>query len=178
MSKERKLAPHEAWDALEKMALHDEAKRVAALSDEELDRELGAEGIDAHALRARGEALAAKLEAKRTAAMPKLDRKAPSGRRKRWVTLLAAATLSAVAAAVAIPTAVMIARGELWPNDASVSSSDRENAALLRRDALHACDEKQWLECRHGLDAAKALDPKGDESPDVQEARRAIAHSP
>ena len=46
MSHERKPPPDKAWDALEKMSLAEEAERVRALTDEELDRELTAHGKD------------------------------------------------------------------------------------------------------------------------------------
>jgi len=60
-----KRSPAEVWAALETQAIRDEGERVAALSDEELDAELAAQGIDPKAARARGAALAAELLAER-----------------------------------------------------------------------------------------------------------------
>lgn len=65
MSKKPARSKAEAWEALERMAVREEAERIAALSDEELDAELAAHGIDPKAARARGAALAAELLAKR-----------------------------------------------------------------------------------------------------------------
>jgi hypothetical protein len=171
----RRLQPDEAWDALEKMALDDEAERVGALSDEEIDAELASEGLDPKALRARGAALAAKLKAAVPAPVVELGVKARLPARKRWVALLAAATLAAVALAVAVPTVVIIAeRRGLWPGDTMVSAPPRKDAAELRRDALIACHEQRWHDCLRGLDEARGLDPKGEESQDVKDARREI----
>ena len=43
----------------------------------------------------------------------------------------------------------------------------------LRVEALRACDEAQWRRCLDGLEAARALDPAGDEIGRVQRARQA-----
>jgi hypothetical protein len=78
MSGPQKRTDAETWAALEAMAKEsddrdeaeaDEAEmaRIAALSDEELDRELAAAGIDPAEARARGEEIAEKVRA-RTAA--------------------------------------------------------------------------------------------------------------
>ena len=44
-----------------------------------------------------------------------------------------------------------------------------------RRDALHACDIGNYADCLEGLDRAAKVDPAGDASPAVQEARRNAA---
>jgi hypothetical protein len=64
VTKKPKRSPEQAWKALEEMALREEGERVASLTDEELDAELAASGIDPEAARARGAALAARLLAK------------------------------------------------------------------------------------------------------------------
>lgn len=46
-------------------------------------------------------------------------------------------------------------------------------AARLRKEAFAACDAKAWFSCLEGLDAAKRLDPAGDQAPAVAAARRA-----
>src|SRR5258708_16548715 len=104
MSTKRKLPPHEAWDVLGKMALHDEAERVASLSDAELDSELQEKGFDPKALRERGAALAEKLRAASAAPpVPQAPVKRTLPTRARWAAL-AAATMAAPGTAVAIPT--------------------------------------------------------------------------
>ncbi len=45
----------------------------------------------------------------------------------------------------------------------------------LREEALRACDRREWTRCLEGLDAARRLDPMGDDTPVVQRARR-LAH--
>jgi RNA polymerase sigma factor (sigma-70 family) len=51
----------------------------------------------------------------------------------------------------------------------------RRNGRRLREEALRACSQGHWEECLDGLDHARALDPDGDATPDVREARRQIA---
>jgi hypothetical protein len=57
--------PEETWEALEAAADEDEMDRILALTDEEVDAELAAEGFDPAAERARGAALARELLAAR-----------------------------------------------------------------------------------------------------------------
>jgi DNA-directed RNA polymerase specialized sigma24 family protein len=46
------------------------------------------------------------------------------------------------------------------------------DAKGLRDSGLNECKEGRWTECLKRLDAARTLDPEGDESPEVQAARR------
>jgi hypothetical protein len=180
MTTERKRPPHEAWDALEKMALDDEAERVSALTDAELDGELEGAGIDPNALRARGAALAAKLEAARQpSSAGKPGPAAPVSIRRRWVPLLVAATLGGVALIASAPTLVMLAQrvGLLPEPVAAPPPTPRESPAALRRDAARTCLERRWLECRHELDRAKALDPAGETTDEVKGWRRSIENA-
>ena len=57
--------PEETWAALEAAADEDEMERILALTDEEVDAELAAEGFDPAAERARGATLARELLADR-----------------------------------------------------------------------------------------------------------------
>jgi hypothetical protein len=52
------------FERIEQQAMNDEAERILALTDEELDAELAAAGLDPAGVRARGRALGAELEAK------------------------------------------------------------------------------------------------------------------
>jgi hypothetical protein len=52
------------FERIEQEAMKDEAERILALTDEELDAELAAAGFDPAAVRARGRALGAALDAK------------------------------------------------------------------------------------------------------------------
>ena len=44
-------------------------------------------------------------------------------------------------------------------------------AATFRQNAFAECDAKQWDTCLAYLDRARALDPAGDEAPQVKKAR-------
>jgi hypothetical protein len=186
-----KRSPSETLRAIEESAYADEAERILALSDEDLDRELADEGFDPKAVRARGAELAAKLgiavpDAARAvepasapvapvALAPPVD--IARARRLRRGIWLAAAAMAAVAVLVAIPAVVtMIAKGgEIRPDRWEASAETNEmRAAVLRRDAVRACEEQRWVRCARELDEAKALDPAGEESADVKKARRAI----
>jgi len=173
MSPKRTLQPHETWDALLKMARDDEIERVAGLSDEELDRELAAEGFDPRVLRARGAELAEKLKY----ATPM---KAKGGRSAFPRT---AATIAAGAVAAAIPIVVLEVANHKpvesgGPEAATVTPHERAEA--MRRAAARACQERHWQECRRWLDDAERLDPAGEGAPEVIEMRRAldVASSP
>lgn len=65
MSSKKKPSPDEAWDALEGASLEEEAARITALSDSELDRELARHGLDPKAIRARGAMIGKGLAAAR-----------------------------------------------------------------------------------------------------------------
>lgn len=52
-----------------------------------------------------------------------------------------------------------------------------ERASELRRVARRDCAEQRWQECVAGLDRAKALDPTGDDAPDVAELRAGAARA-
>jgi len=56
-----------------------------------------------------------------------------------------------------------------------VAAETLARAKAMRDVALAACDAGRWAECVRGLDAAKALDPAGDEAPEVQNARAQAA---
>jgi hypothetical protein len=48
-----------------------------------------------------------------------------------------------------------------------------QKANKLREEAFAACADRRWQECDAKLDQAKALDPDGENDPDVQNARNA-----
>jgi DNA-directed RNA polymerase specialized sigma24 family protein len=71
------------------------------------------------------------------------------------------------------------------PDPTTVPPELHEQAERMRRMAFDACDRAvsesapqastTWQMCLEGLDRAKAIDPRGDGAPNVQEARRAAA---
>jgi hypothetical protein len=103
MSRTRKPTPEEILETLEQQAAEDEAKRILALSDEELDRELADVGFDPKAERAWGRAIAERTVRPPdegvgeggawAAVVPIAPQKAAT---PRWVLLLVAAIALAV----------------------------------------------------------------------------------
>jgi hypothetical protein len=96
MSSKKKRLPDEAWDALKDASLEEEAARIPALSDAELDRELAQHGLDPNAIRARGAAIGKSLAAAReepleVGAWVSAPPIAVRALDRRWVLLLAAA---------------------------------------------------------------------------------------
>jgi len=100
--------------------------------------------------------------------------------RERW-----AAELAAVAA-------IAVILGGLWwawrhrpqdgvtvvtPDNSSVVPVDSAmlRAAELRAVALQRCDKGEWVACLQGLDEAAKLDPAGDSSDAVKQARQGAA---
>jgi hypothetical protein len=51
-------------------------------------------------------------------------------------------------------------------------------AAALRQEAREACQERTWSTCLDKLNEARALDPSGDQPPDVQSLRRSAGDPP
>jgi hypothetical protein len=181
MSRDRKLPPHEAWDAVEKTAIEQEAARVHELSDQALDEELAARKIDPKALRDRGEAFAAQLAARssrRNDALP-ARAEARDHPHARWVWLAPAAVFAVLIGLALLNAASVVAWFEpshepVGPDiarDAALAPTPFERAAKLREQALAACDQELWSACKEGLDEAQRLDPAGEGDVRVQQAR-------
>jgi hypothetical protein len=195
----KKLPPDEAWDALERSALRDEAERVNKLSDAQLDEELRRKGRDPEALRARGASLAARLKEKQAAGSPAGATAAgsPAGGtgsgtppgaagaggngarslRSRWTARRFAWAGGATAAAAGVVLALsqyamdMTGNGK-GGNEAGPDATTEQRAAGLREQAVTACRERRWTECKQKVDEAKTLDPEGwAKDPRVQELR-------
>jgi hypothetical protein len=176
MSKDRKLSPDEAWDAVEKMALKEEAERVGALTDEELDRELERQGKDPKALRARGQALAERLMAKAPAPVGARPVVPSTRARSRWPLWLVAAVLGAIATTlVGMNRAAIVAwfqrSEEIRPDDRRLYDGARARAEKLRDEADERCARKLWGACEARLDEATKLDPGGESEERVRRMR-------
>jgi RNA polymerase sigma factor (sigma-70 family) len=94
--------------------------------------------------------------------------------RARWAAQLAAAGVAGL----------VIVFGVLWyqkQRQIEVIKIERDNFAeegrRLRRAALGDCQAREWQRCLDGLDRAKQLDPSGDDSQAVRDARRAAAEA-
>jgi hypothetical protein len=180
----RKRNPKETLEVIERSAESDEAERILALGDAELDRELQAAGFDledehkaAEAARQKAlrgiDALRVKdngksgSESRRPSLMPR--------RRKRQnVIWFAAGALAAtfllffMAPHLFSPPALV---SHLRPQGPSMSGSELERAAALRRLALDACSARLWQVCLDGFDDARRIDPVGDDDPTLRTAR-------
>jgi hypothetical protein len=165
MTAGKKRTAAQAWDALEQMATDDEVDRVLSLSDEELDAELAKGGADPQKVRAHGEALAARMVEK--GRRVEEDKAPPRLVRVRWVAWLAAAAVSGSAATFA----VVSANPGLVAQPPSLQPHPAPSPAELRDEGLTACDHHDWALCLELLDRAKALDPQGDTTPHIQDAR-------
>ena len=181
MTERGKRTDAEVWQALEKVAAEvGELERIDALSDDELDRELRAAGIDP--------AEAAKLgQDLRVRAPPQASRMAPqtpaprerSPRPPRKLQWVAWGALAAVAALVVAGLAKRPDYAASPPPDDHGADSDalatkHEAAAKLRDDAFGACAQGLWGACAEKLNAARALDPAGEQDAKVLAARRAV----
>jgi hypothetical protein len=202
VSQPRKLRPDEVWDAVMKMVDEDEAKRLQGMSEEEIDREARAEGLDPAADRARGEALAARL--RRTSDKVPVSREAavgtgragpapgvsgravPSTRPKPARRVPYA--VWAIAAVVGVLALVLLfERDEVmaWFNGEPAriepdrprppeEPSAQERAKALRREAEITCQLELWVRCGQKLDEATKLDPAGESEPRVQALRAVV----
>jgi hypothetical protein len=181
-----KIPPHEAWEKVEGMVLDDEVERVAKLGKAEVDEELAAKGVDPKALRARGEALAAKFAAgkaeEKVATVTKLPAKAKAPPRSPGLSLgqrrAVGLAIAAIAAGLVLvfkrePTQVGPVAHTNPPSSLSLpdDASPLELAEATRREAFEACDAKRWSDCLAKLDEAARVDPKGDGDPRVTRAR-------
>ena len=176
------------WLAAEKLAT-DEAERLAAAPDDEFDRAMDA--LPAPTRVPTVEDLMARAARRAsTSARPPAPSgpllKAPANRRR--VRPLAASLIAFVVVVVCVGLAIeRDAIVAWWNGDRGHIAPDRgpwpepppdRRAAQLRQQALAACEDRAWDLCRQGLDAARALDPAGEEDPRVTRARTALATEP
>jgi hypothetical protein len=185
------------WEVVENMMAEAEAERVEALSDEELEGELRAVGIDpatiptVEELLERGKARAAeRAKGQGNAALreplPQNVRALRSAtgrarlRQRLWIGAIAAAFLVAFGsigfierdAIVAIFTKPPVTPREIKPDDVE---EQRRTAARKERDqAEKACAGELWGRCQNELDDAAGLDPAGESEARVQRMRKAI----
>lgn len=158
-----KRSPSEVWAALEESALDDEMEAVLEMSPEERRRELHEAGFDLEKVHAQADALGAEPVRPEPVAVlrPKRSRRA-----------VVAAAVIALAAGIAL-----VVRSALEPTPVAAHHPDQAPAAArardLRAEARDDCAAKSWATCLEKLDEARALDPDGDESPEVQSLRRA-----
>ena len=192
MSEPRKLEPHEAFDVLERIAMRDEAERIAALDEVGLARELAARGRTLEGERAKGQALMDRLKGRQTPAVAvavpaHVETRTTSGFRLRSgsrarrpaVLWLLAASLATVGALAVVERHAIVARLaprpvliEPVPSGETAPTPTPEQAALeMRHEAREACMEMNLDLCEKQLDDAKKLDPAGENLPAVRSLR-------
>ena len=199
MKPKPKLTPKETLLSLVDQSDHDEAmERVLSATREDTDRQLAAAGLDPAAQRRKGEAIRRELlaevatheAAKASSVVAPGEGDRPSydggtalpvrGTRARraaplsrwWSPALAAVAVVGVGATVAVEVMEVASKDRA---DAGVEPSIA--AADLRKQAIAACRAAAWENCGRLLDRAAALDPAGENDPQVNDARHAIAEA-
>lgn len=181
MTEPRKRTDAEVWQALEKVAAElKDLERIDALSDEELDRELRAAGIDPDEAMELGPAFLVRPPRRAPGTPPQARtgrrQAARSARKVQWVAW------AALAAAVVLVVGWLASRPD---NVASPRPDDRtpvtdglatkpQAAAKLRDEAFGACAAGLRGACEEKLNAARALDPAGEQYAKVLAARRSV----
>jgi hypothetical protein len=153
------------WRFVEKLLADEDIERLDKASDEEVERQMEAQGV-----RVGDVPTAEQLLAKVTDRASKrgADQAGRAGmatvrplRRVRLVALLAAAAIGGLA------VVLVTKRPE-------VDTAPPSRADALRSEAFDACARADWTLCENMLDEAKGLDPKGEQDQKVETARRQI----
>ena len=139
------------------MSADADLERLDALSDDDLDRELRAAGVDP--------AEPAKVGSEVLARTPKEGPRPP--RKVRWVAWVGAGAAAALIAIALVREQPIVGAGRPEP-------TPKQQAAKLRDDAFDACDQGLWSACEDNLNAARALDPGGEIDPKVLAARQSL----
>jgi hypothetical protein len=192
-----KPTPGEIWKQIVEDARDDEEiEQLAAMSGEELDKELADAGFDVDEVRADAMAVREKLErsvaerrakemeaqARVRSLRPQPNR--PQSRRVPGMVWFVAATVGAAAAgglvyALTHPGGAERPTPPVLPSTApspEPAPADLVAASDLRRRAFGDCASQRWTECLAGLDGARKLDPAGDRSAEVQMTRQQAEH--
>jgi hypothetical protein len=183
-----------AWLKVEDLIAQDEAVRMVALGTEERHAEMRAEGLDPEGIPSAEELLAgaAAKAAARTLLGAGVARTVSHvaalrpRRRSMPVVWLAAAAVLLVLGGVAVKESSAIVawlRGRteepIRPDEekAPHEPTPHELAQKLRDQARESLIAGRYGEALRKLDAAKEIDPAGEEEPGVQVLRRAVTES-
>jgi DNA-directed RNA polymerase specialized sigma24 family protein len=91
--------------------------------------------------------------------------------RERWAVATALAAIVITAGGISWWRARLPSPAPVAPTYPEPSPMDRARA--LRDDALEHCHEQRWRDCLDALDQARGLDPEGDRTDAIREARAA-----
>jgi hypothetical protein len=193
MSKRRKAS--EVWDRLVMEAGEEEIAAAAAMTDAQVDEYLAANGLDTPAVRAQADAFLAAL-AEPPPAAPASEQPVPAEKaadapvpraepRRRIPAVVWVA--AAVAVGGAVGTYVAMHQGPPGPDQPRPeppyptppstvvpAPSDLVAARELRQRAVAAYADHDPEGAQRWLEEAKAIDPEGDEAPEVQALRRKL----
>jgi hypothetical protein len=161
-----KRSASELWAALEDEAMDDEMEAVLAMTPEERRRELREAGIDLERVHAQADALGAAPAPPAPAPLAPVTVLRPKRLRVAVVVPAAVALAAGLAVVVNLATSPAPVAAHRPPEPPAV------RAEALRQAARDACQAQTWQTCLDKLNEAKALDPGGDESPEVQALRR------
>jgi hypothetical protein len=174
MTTPRKRTTAEVWRDLEDATNDANLARLDAQPKEELDRALREGGIDPDDAADVGMDLLANGPAERLGA-PVTLRSVPPAEKPKSKMPVSVRTMTWLALAAGVALAI----GVLTPRPDVVStgrpSTPRERAAMMREDAYGACAHGRWVACDALLNAARELDPAGDEDPRVLAARTSVS---
>jgi hypothetical protein len=171
-----KPSPEEILRSIEKGSEDDELESVLSMSDEEVHAELLAAGYTEEKLAKEHSAILGPAPAEppgvrgtppegpKERANVRPLRRRPSWRVWGSITALAASFTAFVSYAEMTG---------LFESGVTSAPDDRAQAERLRSQAREAMDAGEWGRGLELLDRAKAKDPKGDESAEVQAERRA-----
>ncbi len=164
-----------------------EMERLLALSDEEVEQQLVADGFDLDKVRADAAAMPEKLaalaakeadaaRANPVAAVPAAPIPFPFYRRHPVLLLVAAATLTlaGVGAALALRGDIPFLRQENGPSSPREKTPEQKQAAVLRQEARTACELQDAVTCGAKLEEARLIDPAGEKTAEVVETRRML----
>jgi len=171
---------------LRKLLTEDPAHLDVA-SDEEVERQMDAAGIQVKSVPTAEELMAL---AEKHARTEKRDAPSPSPkaapvvasppvRRPRPGAMVAAVAVGALGVAALANRAAIVAyvKGEPIGPDrpwGPPTATPEQRAWAIRGEAFAACDAQRWTQCTGKLDEAAVLDPAGESDPRVVSARKAV----
>ncbi|MGO9834865.1 MAG: hypothetical protein ACLP1X_11660 [Polyangiaceae bacterium] len=167
------------WMFIEKLLREEDLARLDKTSDEEVNRQMRAAGIEPEHTPTADELIARALERagkRKVAALP------VQPKRSTWSVWLVAAAMGAVAIALVVEKKEVVAWFHHEPvqigpdleGEKPRPPTPQERAAALRQEAFGACGDRLWAKCERKLDEAKQLDPAGENDLQVQGARNAV----
>jgi hypothetical protein len=177
------------WRFVEKLLADDDIDGLDKASDEEVERQMDEQGVDASGVASADELLAKVTERASQRQRDQAERPPATVhrlRRVRTIAWLAAAAIGVMAVVLAVerqelialfrrePVAPLPTQPPTPPTPPDLQLTRQERAAALRREAYPACGHAAWTLCERKLNEAQALDPEGEYQEAVRVARDEI----